>query len=281
MLPGFSTNSIGTTDPVAAIPFLAELGYRSLAITLDRGTLDPFAGGLDGAIETWRRAIESAGMACIIETGARHLLDPLRKHEPTLVSSGAADRLRRGAFLTHAVDICRRLGGGCVSLWSGIGRDDADESTLWRRLVEALSPVLEQASQAGVPLAFEPEPGMFVDTLARFEELLDRTGRPAHLLLTVDTGHLGCMGERPAQRWLAAHADRVANVHVDDATACRHEHLSLGAGEVGFPELFTTLSAAGYRAGLHVELPRQAHRWSETAKEAIAFLKRLPTLRLG
>ena len=36
-----------------------------------------------------------SGMACVIETGARHLLDPLVKHEPTLVSADPAARERR------------------------------------------------------------------------------------------------------------------------------------------------------------------------------------------
>lgn len=281
MLPGFSTNSIGDTDPLAAIPFLAGLGYRSLAITLDFGSLDPFAPGLDARLDAWRRALHAAGMACVVETGARHLLDPLVKHEPTLVSASVADRLRRVDLLERAVAICERLGGRCVSLWSGCGRDEADEEAFWRRLVDSLAPVLDQAAARGVPLGFEPEPGMFVDTLDRYEELLDRTGRPAHLLLTLDTGHLGCLGERPVERRLAAHVGRVVNVHLDDALACRHEHLPLGAGEVDFVGIVDILSRGGCPAGLHVELPRQAHRWAETARESAAFLRGLPGLALA
>jgi L-ribulose-5-phosphate 3-epimerase len=278
MLPGFSTNSIGDTDPLAAIPFLAGLGYRSLAITLDRGSLDPFDPELDSRIDAWRQALHAAGMTCVVETGARHLLDPLVKHEPTLVSASAADRLRRVDLLERAVDICGRLGGRCVSLWSGCGRDGADEESFWRRLVDSLAPVLDRAAGRGVSLGFEPEPGMFVDTLGRYEELLNRTSRPAHLLLTLDTGHLGCMGERPVERWLVAHVGRIVNLHVDDALACRHEHLPLGAGEVDLGGMLAWLARAGCRAGLHVELPRHAHRWADTARESAAFLRRLPGL---
>lgn len=278
MLPGFSTNSIGDTDPLAAIPFLAGLGYRSLAITLDRGSLDPFAPGLEARIDAWRGALQAAGMACVVETGARHLLDPLVKHEPTLVSASAGGRLRRVEFLERSIDTCRGLDGGCVSLWSGAARDAADEESLWRRLVDSLAPVLDHAAAQGVPLGFEPEPGMFVDTLERYEELLDRAGRPAHLLLTVDTGHLGCMGERPVARCLAAHAGRVVNVHLDDAMAGRHEHLPLGAGEVDFRSLLALLAREGCGAGLHVELPRHAHRWADVARESAAFLRRIPGL---
>ena len=122
-------------------------------------------------------------------------------------------------------------------------------------------------------LGFEPEPGMFIDTLARSGELLDRLGRPDHLRLTVDTGHLECMGERPAADVLAPWLDRVVNVHVDDMLACRHEHLPLGAGDVDFRDVLGALAVAGYRGGLHVELPRQAHRWLDTARESAGYLE--------
>ena len=267
---GFSTNSIGDIDPLAAVPVLADLGCRSLAITLDRHTLDPFAADLPSCIGRWRAALDAAGMACVVETGARHLLDARIKHEPTLVSADAAARERRVDFLCRAVDVAAELGAGCVSLWSGVARDAADEETLWSRLVTGLAPVLDRAAARGMPLGFEPEPGMFIDTLARFGTLLERAGDPAGLRLTVDLGHLECMGERPAD--LRPWAGRVVNVHVDDMLACRHEHLPLGAGDVDFPALLAVLAAADYRGGMHVELPRQSHRWLDTARESFAFL---------
>jgi sugar phosphate isomerase/epimerase len=276
---GFSTNSIGDVDPLAAIPMLADLGCRSLAITLDRHTLDPFAADLPARVARWRAALAAAGMGCVVETGARHLLDPRLKHEPTLVSADAAARGRRSDFLCRAVDVAADLGAGCVSLWSGVGRDAADEETLWSRLVAGLAPVLDRAAARGIVLGFEPEPGMFVDTLARSGTLLDRLGHPAGLRLTVDLGHLECMGERPAD--LRPWAGRVVNVHADDMLACRHEHLPLGTGDVDFPALLALLAAAGYTGGLHVELPRQSHRWCDTARESFAFLKKVAVTKFG
>jgi L-ribulose-5-phosphate 3-epimerase len=272
MLLGTGTNGIGDVDPLAALGPLAGLGYRSVAVTLDRHVLDPFAPGVAAAVDRWRGALAAAGMGCVIETGARHLLDPLVKHEPTLVSAAAAARDRRIDFLGRAIDIAAELGAGCVSLWSGVVRDSADEATAWNRLVAGLGPVLERADRRGVDLGFEPEPGMLVDTVARFGLLRERLGGPARLRLTVDLGHLECMGERPAAAVLEPWAGHVVNVHVDDMLACRHEHLPLGTGEVDFPPPLAVLAGAGYRGGLHVELPRQAHRWFETARESAAFL---------
>ncbi|MFM8436225.1 MAG: sugar phosphate isomerase/epimerase family protein [Planctomycetia bacterium] len=270
---GYSTNSIGDIAPLDALPILRDLGYESLAITPDRHLLDPFSSSFAAETSRWRSALATHGLACVIETGARHLLDPLHKHEPTLVSPHRADRDRRVEFLVRAIDLAVELGAPVVSLWSGAARDAADEDTLWQRLTAALGPVLDRAAARGVTLGFEPEPGMFIDTLARQASLHERLSRPAHFKLTVDLGHLECMGEKPAASLVARRAADIVNVHVDDMLACRHEHLPLGAGDVDFPPLLAALAAAGYAGGLHVELPRQSHRWLETARASAAFLQ--------
>ena len=272
MLLGYSTNSIGDVDPLEAIPMLRDMGYRSLAITLDHHTLDPFAADLPASIDRWRKALGDARMACVIETGARHLLDPMQKHEPTLVTADREARQRRIDFLSRAIDIAVDLGATCVSLWSGVVRDSADEAAILSRLTGSIAPVLDHAAARQMQLGFEPEPGMAIDTLARSCQLFDRLGRPDYLRLTVDIGHMECMGERPMADVLQPWADRVVNVHIDDMVCCRHEHLPLGTGDVDFPPILAALAASGYTGGLHIELPRQAHRWVETATQSAAFL---------
>jgi sugar phosphate isomerase/epimerase len=276
---GFSTNSIGDVDPLAAVPLLADLGYRSLAITPDRHLLDPFSPGLAAELAGWRRTLSAHGLASVIETGARHLLDQRLKHEPTLVSAERAARDRRVDFTKRAIDVAAELGAACVSLWSGVGRDTADEATLQSRLVAGLEPILDHASARCVAVGFEPEPGMVIDTVARYAGLCERLGRPAVLGLTIDTGHLECLGERPAAEVIRPWIPQIVNVHVDDMLACRHEHLPLGTGDVEFAPLLAALAAGGYTGGLHVELPRQAHRWLETARESARFL--MPLIAAG
>ena len=276
---GFSTNSIGDIDPQAAVPLLADLGYRSLAITLDHHLLNPFNRDMAAEAARWKSLLAAHGMRCVVETGARHLLDPEHKHEPTLVSADATARRRRSEFLMQAIDVATLLGADCVSLWSGVVRDAAGEDELWPRLTTSLAPVLEHAKSRGIAVGFEPEPGMFVDTLARFGILLDRLGGPTHFRLTVDIGHLICMGERPPAEALRPWLGQIANVHLDDMLACRH-HLPLGAGEVDFGPVIAALADAGFAGGLHVELPRHTHRWLATARESAAFLHHLLSERI-
>ncbi len=275
MLLGFSTNSIGEIDPLDAVPILADLGYRSIAITPDRHLFNLFANGLSDEVARWERTLTAHRMACVIETGARFLLDPLVKHEPTLVSADRSGRDRRVEFTRRAIDIAADLGAACVSLWSGVGRDAAPEEAIWERLSGGLETVLDHAARRGVRLGFEPEPGMVIDTVARYGQLFERLGKPDTLGLTIDTGHLECLGERPAADIITPWRSRIVNVHVDDMLACRHEHLPLGTGDVDFPSLLAALSAGGYAGGLHVELSRQAHRWLDTARESARLVQRM------
>ena len=275
MKAGYSTNSFGDVDPLDALSLLCEQGYASLAITPDRNILNPYEKTFASEVRVWQHALAKAQMRCVVETGARHLLDSKRKHHPTLLSDAQDDCSRRIEFLRQAIELAGELNADCVSLWSGAVCSDADETLLWRKLTDGVGEVLDHASRCGVVLGFEPEPGMFIDTVARAEELFERLGRPKSLGLTVDIGHLECLGERPLAATVRDVADRIVNVHIDDMIVCRHEHLPLGKGDIDYVPIFRELLAARYQGGLHVELPRQSHRWYETAKESYEFIHRM------
>ncbi|MBC89599.1 MAG: xylose isomerase [Planctomycetaceae bacterium] len=275
MKAGYSTNSFGDVDPLDALSLLCEQGYASLAITPDRNILNPYEKTFASEVRVWQHALAKAQMRCVVETGARHLLDSKRKHHPTLLSDAQDDCNRRIEFLRRAIELAGELKADCVSLWSGAVCSDADETLLWRKLTDGVGEVLDHASRCGVVLGFEPEPGMFIDTVARAEELFERLGRPKSLGLTVDIGHLECLGERPLAATVRDVADRIVNVHIDDMIVCRHEHLPLGKGDIDYVPIFRELLAARYQGGLHVELPRQSHRWYETAKESYEFIHRM------
>ena len=275
MKAGYSTNSFGDVNPLDALSLLCEQGYASLAITPDRNILNPYEKTFASEVRVWQHALAKAQMRCVVETGARHLLDLKRKHHPTLLSDAQDDCNRRIEFLRRAIELAGELNADCVSLWSGAVCSDADETLLWRKLTDGVGEVLDHASRCGVVLGFEPEPGMFIDTVARAEELFERLGRPKSLGLTVDIGHLECLGERPLAATVRDVADRIVNVHIDDMIVCRHEHLPLGKGDIDYVPIFRELLAARYQGGLHVELPRQSHRWYETAKESYEFIHRM------
>jgi sugar phosphate isomerase/epimerase len=125
-------------------------------------------------------------------------------------------------------------------------------------------------------LGFEPEPGMFVDTLTRYDNLLQRLGEhvPAAVLpqLTVDIGHLHCQGETPIAEKLREWADRIVNIHIEDMRVGIHEHLQFGEGEIDFPPILAALAEIGYNGPVNVELSRHSHCGPQAAAQAYWFL---------
>src|SRR4051812_41239023 len=192
---GYNTNGLAHHDPFEALALLAEIGYRSGALTLDHGPLNPFSADWPEQRTRLRETLQRLKLASVVETGARFLLNPRIKHEPTLVSAREQDRQVRIDFLRRAIDAAAFLGSACVSLWSGVARDGATDDIIWDRLIRSLRQVLDFAHQQGVIIGFEPEPGMFIDTMERFTQLQQRMNAP-NLKLTLDVGHLHCQGER-------------------------------------------------------------------------------------
>jgi sugar phosphate isomerase/epimerase len=218
-------------------------------------------------------------MRCVIETGARFLLDPQTKHEPTLVSPSNAGRERRAAFLCRAIDIAAELKADCVSLWSGIVHDRAGHAEAMSRLVAAIAPVLSYAAEQGIDIAFEPEPGMLIDTLAAYgrltAELAAQQVDTSRLRLTVDIGHLHCLGEVPIADKIRQYRGQIANIHIEDMRAGVHEHLRFGEGEIDFPPVIAALREIRYDGLLSVELSRHSHEGPTAARRAYDYLRPL------
>ena len=268
---GYNTNGLAHHDLVQAIHLLAEIGYESVAITIDHGALDPSNDGWRDQAAQVKASLDGLGMRSVIETGARYLLDPRAKHEPTLVSADAHGRDRRIAFYKHAIDVARRLGSDCVSLWSGVVRDKTDDATAWSRLVTGLEEVCAYAAEQGVIIGFEPEPGMLIDTMAKYEKLASQINSP-QFQLTLDIGHLHCQGETPLEDFIRRAAPRIVNVHLEDMRAGVHEHLMFGEGEIDFAPVIAALAQIHYGGGIHVELSRHSHEGPSVARKAWEFL---------
>jgi sugar phosphate isomerase/epimerase len=271
MLLGYNTNGFAHHRLDDTLEILAELGYQSVALTLDHHALNPFLPDLGMRLEQTRYQLEELGLRCVIETGARFLLDPRRKHQPTLLSPTPEERSARLDFLMRAMDIAHDLGAAAVSFWSGTAVDEAPEDVLWQRLLEGCRQLDEYARQRDVRLAFEPEPGMFIDTMARFDRLFHDM-YSVQFGLTLDIGHLHCLGETPIadhiQRWRKV----LWNVHIEDMKLGTHDHLMFGDGDIDFPPVFAALKEADYAGGLHVELSRHSHDAVETARRSLQFL---------
>ncbi|WP_405009994.1 sugar phosphate isomerase/epimerase family protein [Kitasatospora sp. NBC_01539] len=266
---GYGTNGFGDHRLTDALRIIADLGYQGVALTLDHHHLDPFAPDLARRTAAVADLLRELGLAVVVETGARYLLDPRRKHRPTLLDDDPAPRL---AYLRHAVEVGADLGAEAVSLWSGTPDPGTEPGTAWQRLTAGCAELVAAAERADVVLGFEPEPGMLVADLADWHELRRRLGAPQRFGLTLDIGHCRCLEPDPVPDCVTAAAPYLVHVQIDDMRRSVHEHLEFGTGEIDFPPVLGALAASGYRGLTSVELPRHSHAAPRVAAESLAFL---------
>lgn len=264
----YNTNGLASHRLDDALALLADCGYDGVALTLDVAHHDPFAPDLPGRTAALRRRLDGLGLGSVVETGARFLLDPRRKHHPTLVSPDAADRARRVAFLRTCVDVAADLGSEAVSFWAGVPGDDRE--ACWARLVDGVAAVVAHAGERGVTCAFEPEPGMLVDDCDDWCRL---AAAVPGLTLALDTGHCVVSGRWTPDAAVRAFAPHLGAVAVEDMPRGRHEHRAPGEGDVDLPAVLGALREVGHRGLVSLELSRDAHRADTLVPAALAALR--------
>ncbi|MCF1596686.1 sugar phosphate isomerase/epimerase family protein [Streptomyces muensis] len=273
---GYGTNGLTDLRLDDALGLLADLGYDGVGLTLDHMHLDPLAPDLAARTARVAHRLDALGLTATVETGARYVLDPRRKHGPSLLDADAEGRAARTRLLITAVQVAADLGAHAVHCFSGITPPGTDDDTAWQRLQEALAPVLDAAAAADVPLAIEPEPGHLLATLADFHHLRTSLGSPPSLGLTLDIGHCQCLEPEPPAACVRAAAPWLRHVQIEDMRHGVHEHLPFGDGEIDFPPVLEALADTGYQGLTVVELPRHSHAGPELARSSLEFLQAVP-----
>ena len=264
----YNTNGCANHRLDDALRLIADCGYAGVALTLDHHHLDPFAEDWAGEARRVAKRLCELGLGCVIETGARYLLDPRDKHEPTLVSASPEGRRRRVAFLHRACDIAEILQAEAVSFWAGVPKPGVASDAARDWLLEGLQTVVDYALLRGVTPAFEPEPGMLVETAAEWAELVVEG-----LALALDTGHcLVTQDIEPAEA-VRRYAGRLGTVAVEDMRRGVHEHLPFGQGDMDVPSILAALEEIGFAKLVCVELSRESPRAHLAIPESIAWLK--------
>ena len=273
MLPGYNTNGFAHHKIEDALQILAELGYRSIAFTLDYNTVEPFAANAIARARELGKMAQDLGLNLVIETGARFLLDPRRKHQPTLISKQASDRKKRVDFLLRCAELGLAMGSNTLSFWSGKPDFEAAEDSYWQLLIEQCIEISKQVENSGMKIAFEPEPGMFIDTMDKFEQL-HKAILHSKFGLTLDIGHLECMNEMPLLPHLEKWSSVLWNIHLEDMRRGVQDHLPPGEGLIDFGKVFEGLNEIKYEGGVHWELSRHSHDAVETARKCRQFMQK-------
>lgn len=268
----YNTNGCANHRLEDAVAIIADSGYDGVALTLDIHHIDPFAEGWERAADRLGDELARRGLGLVVETGARFLLDPRRKHEPTLLSPSPEGRARRIDFLSRAMTVCRLCGGETVSFWAGVPRPSVtpEEAMAW--LHGGLGRLAEEADRQGVEIALEPEPGMLVETVEDYARLAAGLGTQAPRL-ALDTGHCIVTGERDPAVAVRDFASRLGTVAIEDMKRGEHLHLPFGTGDMDVPSTLSALREVGFQRLICVELSRESPRAHEAIPEAIAYLR--------
>lgn len=268
---GYNTNGFAHHRLEDALEIISAIGYRAVALTPDVHHLSPFE-STAAELRQLRQRLEALDLAPVVETGARFVLDPRRKHRPTLLEAAAEERQRRLDFLVRCLAIAREVGARQLSIWSGGLPEGVAEEDAWGSLVEGVAELCDRAEDEGVGIAFEPEPGMFVESMAGWERLRDEVDHPA-LGLTLDVGHVLCTESYPPQEAIRRYARDLRNVHLDDMRGRVHDHLQIGEGELDFAAILAALREVGFDGIASVELSRHSHAAPSAATVALTRLR--------
>ena len=267
----YNTNGCNNHRLHDAIDLIAEAGYNGIALTLDWQHLDPFAEDWQQQTEKLKEKLDALGLSSVIETGARYLLDPREKHEPTFLNPQQIGRARRLTFLKRAVDIAAILEAEAVSFWAGVKQEqvsDHDAHTYLKTGVNALSAYAEIKK---VTLALEPEPGMLIETLADLDQLNKELDIPIPLAL--DVGHVWVTDEMEPAEAVKKYAKNSATAAIEGMNKGVHIHLPVTDGDMDVPKIVAAFKQQNYDKLICVELSRESHRAHKAIFESIAALR--------
>ncbi len=266
----YNTNGMQSHRLEDAFALLEEAGYHGVALTLDHMHLDPLRASA-AEVAGVGRLLRQHRLSCAIETGARFVLDPRRKHRPALGAADPLERMRRTDFLLRSLEVAAELGAEVLNLATGPLDPGQDTGAADCFILEGLREVIAKGVELGVPVALEPEPGHRVDTLAGYERLVHDL---PELRLCIDVSHVSVAAEEGSVAdAIRGHADRLALVHVEDAPRGVHEHLPFGEGDLPLAEILAALNEVDFAGLCAVELSRHSHAAHELVGSSISALR--------
>ncbi|MBV2208247.1 MAG: sugar phosphate isomerase/epimerase [Thermomonas sp.] len=214
----YSTFGLTNLDFLDAIDAVDRAGYAGVEISFHRDQFNPF--NIDDAyLAEVKKRLDARRVNAACVATASHFFDPHRPHEPSLMALEKAGRKRRIDLVKRGIHVARQLGTNLVTFGSGFVRDDHvahPEVNPSELLVDSIHECLREIrDDEDITLLIEPEPGMYIETMAQGLELMRLVDSPK-FKLHIDICHAYC-SEHNYVDALAQAAPHAKYLHISDA----------------------------------------------------------------
>jgi sugar phosphate isomerase/epimerase len=248
---GYCTWGMPTVPVDTFIPFLAQLGYDGIELTVIPGYTTELS--LLDAAERRRiaRMLKDHHLELPAIAGHTHMLE----RDPDMAE-------RQWARLTAAVDLAIdwAMDGTPPAIDTTVGGTPEQWDELKSLMIERVGALVRYGEQRGVVIAIEPHVGSMLDTPERVLELLDAIPSP-NLKLNFDISHFNVMGI-PIAESVAALAPHTVHTHVKDERGVvpNYEFLIPGEGEFDYVAYLHAMRAHGYTGFITAEISIMVQR---------------------
>jgi sugar phosphate isomerase/epimerase len=242
---GYCTWGMPQVEVDDAIPYLADLGYDGVEITVIPG----YTTELSTLTSEERRRIKKLFMDHNLEmpaiAGHTSLLDPdVKQHAVNMKRLRATVELAADLTMGELIPCLDTTPGGKPDEWT----------TIKERLLNETGALVDFGAQHGVTLALEPHIGCCLCDVERTLWLLEQINSP-YLKLNYDISHFDVAGI-PTAESVAALAPHTIHTHVKDQRGKTpdYEFLIPGEGDFDYVEYLHAMKAAGYDDYITVEV---------------------------
>ena len=214
----YSTNGLVNLSLMDAIDAVEKAGYPGIELAFHMDQFNPFEMS-DEELLALRQRFESSNIkpSCIATPTLFFLAD--RPHDPSAMCVDLAGRKQRIKLIKEGIKLARALDVRIVSFGSGFIRDDhvnnphIDPEAL---LIDSVRECVEFIGDDDIILTIEPEPGMFIETIAQGVALIEKVNLDK-FRLHIDICHAYCSDEDYVNA-IAKAAHLTKYLHVSDTT---------------------------------------------------------------
>ena len=177
-------------------------------------------------------------------------------------------------YLSCLIDLCADLGGKVMVLGSPKQRSLVAGQTkggAWRRAVDMLGGVMDQAAQAGATICLEPLAPVetdFINTVAEGMEMVRQINHP-NLRIHLDVKAMCSQAEPVPDVIRSVKAQDVGHFHVNDANL-----YGPGMGDVDYAPIAEAINEIGWDKWLSVEVFKYDPDPETIAQKSIDYLRK-------